>query len=207
MLMHMAHDTHGHVPSLDTQTMTGAVQSRVRRSPRCLCPRPGAAFLRTTIVSYARSPLVNTTQRNVLARSCRNNKTQNQQQHACGLSSQASPKKSESERKNKRTEEEARKVAEHKAAVKEYKLKMTALRKEIQKEVCARVHHVPWRGHGNLACFFFHFCSLRGMYILCACTGIHLDEAPFHQSQHMSTAVANTLRKTTPLQKRDFLEM
>jgi len=38
-------------------------------------------------------------------------------------------------RKIRRTEEEAKKVAEHKAAVQEYKLKMKALRKEVQREV------------------------------------------------------------------------
>eukprot|EP00752_Nemacystus_decipiens_P009875 g8810.t1 len=58
-----------------------------------------------------------------------------QQQQACGLSSQASQKSESDEgRKLRRTEEEARKVAEHKAAEQEYKLKMTALRKEIQQE-------------------------------------------------------------------------
>ena len=43
----------------------------------------------------------------------------------------------------RRTEEEAKKVAEHKAAEQEYKLKMTALRKEIQQEVCKRERCIP----------------------------------------------------------------
>lgn len=38
----------------------------------------------------------------------------------------------------RRTEDEAKKVAEHKAAVQGYKLKMTALRKEIQQEVSTK---------------------------------------------------------------------
>ena len=38
-------------------------------------------------------------------------------------------------RKARRTEEQAKKVAEHKAAEKEYNLKMKALRKEVQQEV------------------------------------------------------------------------
>lgn len=43
--------------------------------------------------------------------------------------------KDKSERKVRRTEEETEKVKAHKAAMLEYKHKMTALRKEIQQEV------------------------------------------------------------------------
>lgn len=56
----------------------------------------------------------------------------------CSLSSQASrPAGNDGgeERKVRRTEEEAKKVAAHKAAQIEYKMKMTALRKEVQQQV------------------------------------------------------------------------
>ncbi|CAM9454599.1 unnamed protein product [Ectocarpus sp. 8 AP-2014] len=64
---------------------------------------------------------------------------QGHQQQACGLSSNASQKPADGAEgegsKARRTEEQAKKVAEHKAAEMEYRVRMTALRKEVQREV------------------------------------------------------------------------